>query len=271
MLELYHSINSVCAQKVRIALAEKGLPYEEHLMTLGGDQFDPAYMKLNPNAVVPTLIHDGQPLIESSVILYYLDEAFPERPLMPAPPLARATVRLFNKLIDEYVHNSCTILTFATAFRPGLLKLSPEEREAGLAKAPSKQRSAYKRDVVANGLDSPFAKDAVEHHEKLLTWIEDAVKDRPYLAGEAYSLADVGVTPYILRLELLRLSGMWDRRPGVTAWWERVRRRPSTEEAIFRRMTAADSAPFTNLQPDPWPKVQEMLRRGMTDMPIPSA
>jgi glutathione S-transferase len=90
MLELYHSINSVCAQKARIALAEKGLAYKEHLMTLGGDQFDPAYMKLNPNAVVPTLIHDEQPIIESSVILYYLDEAFPEKPLMPAALLARA-------------------------------------------------------------------------------------------------------------------------------------------------------------------------------------
>ena len=90
MLELYHSINSVCAQKVRIALAEKELPHKEHLMTLGGDQFDPAYMKLNPSAVVPTLIHDGLPIIESSVILYYLDEVFPERPLMPVAPLARA-------------------------------------------------------------------------------------------------------------------------------------------------------------------------------------
>src|SRR5260370_37913453 len=70
MLELYHSINSVCAQKVRIALAEKGLSYKQHLMRLGGDQFDPAYMKLNPNAVVPTLLHDGQVVIESSVILY---------------------------------------------------------------------------------------------------------------------------------------------------------------------------------------------------------
>ena len=168
MLELYHSINSVCAQKVRIALVEKELPHKEHLMTLGGDQFHPAYMKLNPNAVVPTLVHDGQPIIESSVILYYLDEAFPERPLMPVAPLARAKTRLFNKLIDEYVHNSCTILTFATAFRPGLLKLTPEEREAGFVKTPSKQRSAYKRDVVAHGLDSLFAKDAVEHHEKLL-------------------------------------------------------------------------------------------------------
>jgi glutathione S-transferase len=259
MLELYHSINSVCAQKVRIALAEKELLYKEHLMTLGGDQFDPAYMRLNPNAVVPTLIHGGQPIIESSVVLYYLDEAFPERPLMPVAPFARAKTRLFNKLVDEYVHNSCTILTFATAFRPGLLKMTPEEREAGLAKAPSKQRSAYKRDVVAHGLDSRFVKDAVKHHEKLLMWIDDAMKDGPYLAGDTYTLADVAVIPYILRLELLRLSRMWDGRAGVAAWWERVRHRPSTDTAIFKRMTETDAAPFQNLQPDPWPKVREML------------
>jgi hypothetical protein len=56
MLELCHSINSVWAQKVRIALAEKGLDYEDRLMTLRGDQFDPAHMKLNPNAIVPTPI-----------------------------------------------------------------------------------------------------------------------------------------------------------------------------------------------------------------------
>src|SRR6202047_2035749 len=101
MLELYHSINSVCAQKIRIALVEKGLEAKEHLMTLAGDQFDPAYMKLNPNAVVPTLIHDGNPIVESSVILYYIDEAFPEPPLMPRDLKARAKVRLYNKLVDE--------------------------------------------------------------------------------------------------------------------------------------------------------------------------
>ena len=59
LLELYHSINSVCAQKVRIALEEKGLTAKDHIMTLRGDQYEPAYLKLNPNGVVPTLIHDG--------------------------------------------------------------------------------------------------------------------------------------------------------------------------------------------------------------------
>src|SRR6516165_5512819 len=97
MLELYHSINSVCAQKIRIALLEKGLQAKEHLMTLRGDQFDPAYMKLNPNAVVPTLVHDGQVITESSIILYYLDDAFLENPLMPMAPPDLAKVRMINK------------------------------------------------------------------------------------------------------------------------------------------------------------------------------
>ena len=69
MLELYHNINSVCAQKVRIALNEKGQEVKEHILTLRGDQNELAYLQLNPNGVVPTLVHDGQPIVESSLIL----------------------------------------------------------------------------------------------------------------------------------------------------------------------------------------------------------
>jgi glutathione S-transferase len=216
-------------------------------------------MKLNPNAVVPTLVHDGYPVIESSTILYYLDEVFPQPPLMPADPKRRAQVRLYNKLIDEYVHNSCTILSFATAFRARFANMTPEAREAELARSPSKKRSEYKRDVVARGLDSHFVVEALEHHEKLLSWMADSLKTGPYLAGAAYSLADVAVTPYILRLELVNLAKMWESRPAVASWWDRVHKRPATQAAIFNRMTEADAAPFKNLQPDPWPKVRELL------------
>ena len=259
MLELYHSVNSVCAQKVRIALAEKGLPCREHLMTLQGDQFDPAYLKLNPNAVVPTLLHDGRPVIESSVILYYLEEAFPEKPLMPRDPHDRATVRLFNKLIDEYVHTACMTLSFATAFRVRMLRLSEAEREADLAKSPNRKRSDIKRDVTAKGLDSPYVADAVAQHGALLARMEGALARRPYLAGEAYSLADIGVLPYVLRLDLLKLARMWDKRPGVAAWWERVKARASTQDTIFARMTEKERAPFKAIEPDPWPLVQKWL------------
>lgn len=259
MLELYHNINSVCAQKVRIALAEKGLEAREHLLTLGGDQFDPDYLKLNPNALVPTLVHDGKVIIESSLILYYLDEAFPEPALMPAAPAARYRVRSFNKLIDEYIHIACMTLTFATAFRGGPVRMSREQFETDLAKAPNQKRSEVKRDVFAHGLDSKYVVDALHQHEKLLGWMEESLAGGAYLAGDDFSLADVGVIPYVLRLDLLRLARLWDKRAGIAKWYARLRERPSFRAAVLDRMGEADAAPFKNLKDDPWPKVKEIL------------
>jgi glutathione S-transferase len=259
VLELYHNINSVCAQKVRIALLEKGQEFKEHLLTLRGDQNDPAYLKLNPNGVVPTLVHDGRAIVESSLILYYIDEAFPDPPLMPQAPLLRHRVRLYNKLIDEYLHNSCTILTFATAFRPAYLKMSREAWLAEINKAPLKRRAEYKRSVIEHGLDSEFVIDAIAQHKKLLSWMNQSLESGPYLAGHDFSNADCAVVPYVLRLELLKLDGMWDNYPAVSDWWGRMRVRPSVKATIFDRMSETDWAPFKNLAPDPWPKVEALL------------
>ena len=259
MLELYHNINSVCAQKVRITLKEKGQEAKEHLLTLQGDQNDPAYMKLNPNGVVPTLVHDGNVIVESSLILYYIDDAFPNPPLMPKTPAARHRVRLYNKLVDEYMHNACTIMTFATAFRPRFLKMPREQWLAEINKAPLKRRAEYKRSVIEHGLDSEFVADALGQHQKMISWMADDLRRGPYLAGETFSNADCAVIPYILRLELLKLSAMWQQHPTVADWWARVRERPSVKTTIFDRMSEADWAPFKNLAPDPWPKVQQML------------
>src|SRR6202022_3962946 len=152
-----------------------------------GDQNDPEYMKLNPNGVVPTLVHDGKPIIESSLILYYIDDAFPEPPLMPKHPYQRHGVRMYNKLIDDYVHNSCMILTFATAFRPAFLKMTREAWQAEINKTPLKRRAEYKRSVIEHGLDSEFVVEALAHHNKLLAWMADSLKGGAYLAGERFS------------------------------------------------------------------------------------
>ena len=73
MIMLYHHGSSVCAAKVRLVLAEKSVPWDGiYVDILRGDQFDPGYVKLNPKAVVPTLVHDGKVIVESSVICEYL-------------------------------------------------------------------------------------------------------------------------------------------------------------------------------------------------------
>jgi glutathione S-transferase len=260
VLELYHNVNSVCAQKVRIALGEKGQEVREHLLMLQGDQNDPAYMKLNPNGVVPTLVHDGNVISESSLILYYIDDAFPDPPLMPKTPGVRHRVRLYNKLIDEYVHNACTILTFATAFRPRFLKMPREQWLAEINKAPLKRRAEYKRSVIEHGLDSEFVADALVQHQKIIGWMVDDLARGRYLAGDEFTNADCAVIPYILRLDLLKLGAMWRHEPTVVGWWDRVQARPSVKAAIVDRMQEADWAPFKNLASDPWPKVQELLK-----------
>ncbi len=262
MLELYHAINSVCAQKVRLSIAEKAAEVQEHLMKLDGDQYAPDYLKLNPNGVVPTLIHDGRAVTESTIILYYLDDIFPNKSLMPGDPIKRSQVRLMDKMVDDSVHHACIVLTFAIAFRPALLKMSEAEREARFASSPIRNRAMYKRDVIRNGLDSEFVGDALQDMLNFLKAINEGLKNGPYIVGDSYSNAEASAIPYVLRLELLGLSRLWAGLPAVGEWWARVRARESTQTAIFSRMGDANWAPFKNLSPDTWPKVETLIATG---------
>jgi len=91
MLELHHALISTCSQKVRWVLAEKALPWVDHPVRLDREEhLRPEYLRLNPNGVVPTLVHDGQPVVDSSVINEYLDEVFQAQPLRPAEARFRA-------------------------------------------------------------------------------------------------------------------------------------------------------------------------------------
>ena len=73
-IDLYHHGSSVCAGKVRFALGEKNLAWQGHYLDiLRGDQFAPEYQKLNPKAVVSTLVHDGNVIVESTIINEYID------------------------------------------------------------------------------------------------------------------------------------------------------------------------------------------------------
>src|SRR3954447_12096483 len=119
MLALYHNDMSLCAQKVRICLAEKGLEWENrHLALRSGEHQKEWYRKLNRRAVVPTLIDVDNVITESNVILEYLDERFPEPRLSPKDPYGRAQMRLWTKQLDEDIHDACAaIVTFGLAFR----------------------------------------------------------------------------------------------------------------------------------------------------------
>jgi glutathione S-transferase len=122
-LELYHHGSSTCAAKVRLALAEKRLPWaSRYVDILKGEQFDSEFVALNPKAVVPVLVHDGAVIVESTVICEYLEETFPANPIYPATPLERARVREWTKAVDEELHPACSALTYVVSHRHTILR-----------------------------------------------------------------------------------------------------------------------------------------------------
>ena len=95
MLELYHNDMSTCAQKVRATLAEKDIVWDGHELNLRtGEQHKPQFLKLNPRGVVPVLVHGSNVIIESNIIMEYVEDAFPDtKRLMPSSAFGKAAVR----------------------------------------------------------------------------------------------------------------------------------------------------------------------------------
>jgi len=261
MLALYHNDMSSCAQKVRLCLAEKGLQWESrHLNLRAGEHQREWYLKLNRRAVVPTLIDGDTVVPESNVINEYLDERFPEPPLMPKDSLGRARVRLWTKQLDEDIHDACiAILSFGIAFRHQYLARG----EAGirmLEQIPSIIKRERRRDVIEKGLDSFHFRIAVARMELLLTEMDEALAQHAWLVGPDYTIADAAFTPYLARLDHLDSLGMTEGRPHVADWYRRIKARPSFADAIVRWENADYLALMRARGDEAWPKVQEIVR-----------
>ena len=239
MIELYHNDMSVCAEKVRFALAEKTIPWTSHHLNLrAGDQQKPEYLKLNPNALVPTLVDNGTVIIESTVINEYLDDAYPELRLRPKEPAALARMRLWTKQLDEGVHAACSVVSSAIAFRYQKLANGMEALEEFHKKMPDPVKRERSWETVTKGVESRFFPEAIMRFDKLLGDMETRLADSPWLAGQEFSLADIGYAPYVTRLDHLQLQFLWDKRPHIPQWYDRLRERRAYSEAFEKWFNA---------------------------------
>jgi glutathione S-transferase len=235
MLALYHFDRSTAAQKVRLALAEKGLSWESRYVDPGlgkRQQHEAAYLALNPRGVVPTLVHDGKTIRESQVILEYLEDVFPTPPLRPADPQERATMRLWTKLIDEFIHVDSRTIGQCVAMRFVTLAADPMVRKQHYAEMPEETRRD--NDLINNehGLDSPLLPGALRRFKRVFQDIERTLADSPWLAGASYSLADISLVVYVSRLASFQLAGLYQDMPRLQDWHARIAARPAYAEAV---------------------------------------
>jgi glutathione S-transferase len=236
MLELYHNSMSTCSQKVRIALAEKGQDWEGHHLNLRArDQHKPEYMKLNPNGVVPTIVHDGRVVIESAVINEYIDDVFGGTPLRPDNAYDRARMRMWTKQLDEGLHAASATISACIAFRYQFMdgKTDEQIRETLNGYIDPAKRARMSENVL-DGVKSSFFLAGIRRVRKMLDDMDARLKTDAWLAGETYSLADIAVTPYVTRVDHLQLGGQIKARPALADWYDRIRARPSYDAALTK-------------------------------------
>jgi glutathione S-transferase len=263
-LELYHHGSSACAAKVRFALEEKGLPWQGHYVDiLKGEQFAPDFLALNPKAVVPVLIHDGAVIVESTVICEYLEDAFPEPPLYPRAPLERAKVRLWTKAVDEELHPACSAITYVVSHRHTILRNGAGSFEDFLAGGRGEGVAArtLKWQWIQHGLAAPGAADKIRLYDDYLHKMERALGRSEWLVGDAFSMADVAMAPYVNRLAALAMQGLWEggRLPRVESWFARVRDRPSFGPAFVEWLPESLAAEMRGNGERSWPAVASLL------------
>ncbi|KAK3133987.1 hypothetical protein QOZ80_6AG0543620 [Eleusine coracana subsp. coracana] len=174
-------------QRCRIALAEKGLPYESSEQELFGAKSE-LLLRANPvHKKVPVLIHDGRPVSESLVIVQYIDEAFPDSPpLLPADPYARARARFWAAYSDQ---------VFDVGKRLWLVKKGEERKQAR------------------------------EEFVQVLKNLDGELGDKPFFGGESFGFVDLALVPFMPWLPSYEKFGEFsllaEVPPRLAAWAKR--------------------------------------------------
>jgi ganglioside-induced differentiation-associated protein 1 len=243
MLTLYDFGNSVCCQKVRITMRAKDLEWQSVTVELfKAEQFDPAYLKLNPKGIVPTLVHDGKPIIESTLICEYLDDTFPEPRLIPADPWLRTRMRLWSKMVDEGLFEGVTELSFSAMFRERMRNMPEEVRQKRFRNVGDPRRRDRFMSTYELGVRSPYVVHAIAAYERAFKMLEETLAESgPWILGDGVSLADINLMPFAARLDYLGLLDLWiGERPRVKAWWAMARAWPSFRRGLHDLVTEAE-------------------------------
>jgi glutathione S-transferase len=199
-LTLYDAMPSANSERVKIALHEKGLAYERVTLVLARkDQKKPEFLKLNPYGKVPVLDDGGKVLFESCIINEYLDERYPDPPLMPKDPWLRGRARVLVDYALNHIHEPYWTL------RAEMMK-GPHERDAALVE----DRRAWLRGRLG--------------------YLEEALGDQPYFVG-AFSLADIDVWPRFSRMESYGVLPA-PPLPRLGEWLRRMKERPSVRSVL---------------------------------------
>lgn len=244
MLELYHCDPNANSGKPMMALKEKGVAFVSHYVNLPMlEQHRPEYLRINPKGQAPTLVHDGVVITEATQMCEYIDEAFDGPPLRPADPRARWRMRVWNKYLDEEFGPSLSMIAWGRFIGPMHRQRPREELEAMIARIPTEERRRSWRMAVFNEFTAEQLGESYRRVQQGAERLEAYTRENEWLAGDAFSLADIVGYNMAAGLPMLfpELSNP-QLTPHVLKWLARIRARPAIQAALAMDRGALRSA-----------------------------
>ncbi len=231
-LHLYHDPLSSCAMRVRMVLAEKGLPWTSHVINLANmEHATEEYQSINPNGLVPTLIHDGRTYIESIDIIQYLDELAPVPPLAPVDPEDRRVFKTLLKSADD-AQVSLKRLTHEFLFRGSGRYCSEEDQRRFSSSHKNKWLVDFKRAFAARDAHwQTNLESAIREMNGHFRNLEHGLATNRWLIHNRFTLADIAWTPNVHRMHLMEWP--MERYPHLSRWYSQLQQRPSFQLAVI--------------------------------------
>jgi glutathione S-transferase len=232
---LYNAPQSTCSQRVRFVLNAKKIAFEQHLLDLfSGDQLKPEYKAINPNAVVPALIHEGRIVLDSSVIMEYLDEVESDTIVFTPPDVVdKARMRWMMRYIDEIPAPAIRVPSYNLAFLPHFQKMSEEEFIALCESKPL--RKEFLMTMGRTGFPQKEMDIATDKLQRTVVRMNEWISQSggPWLMGEEITLADIAVMPVIVRLEDINMDYLWKDMPQIADWLKRIQAHAAFEPTFY--------------------------------------
>ena len=233
MLDVYSWEPNANSGKPLLCLKEKGVEFEFHYINMGVlEQHSPEYVKVNPQGTIPTVIHDGFKMLESTPAMEYIDEAFHGPHLTPHDPYEQWKMRRWMRYVDEYLNPSLAMQAGSSAGGRMAGNMTEEEKDAAVARIPLPERARVWRLILDRGVSEAELEESRRRVTSAIAEFERALGDHPYLAGPTYSLADVDAMTTLHSWPLMRPEINETDTPNLWAWFRRCHAREGIKEAF---------------------------------------
>jgi glutathione S-transferase/GST-like protein len=233
MLEVYTWEPNANSGKPLLCLKEKGVEFVYHYIDMSKlEQHSARYLQINPKGTVPTIIHEGRVLTESTPAMEYLDEVFPSPPLRPKDPYQLWRMRKWCRYMDQYVCPSLAMIGAQRAVATAKQR-DAHEIEQLLAAIPLPERRRTWALLMSGTTPAHELEESQRRVGTAIAVYEEALAQSPYLAGSEYSLADINTLVTIYALPLLRPQEVnAQRTPHLLQWFRRCYARPAIQAAF---------------------------------------